>query len=925
MAKLKNYNGSVQLMAGITQKGGGDFALIDANAVQTQEDGTRLDSELEEIRGIASLQADWNQTNDAQSDYIKNKPTVLTEDEIKQIIKDNNTPGAQVQSDWEQDDNTKSDYIKNKPNIDAMNSKITTLEDAVNEKQDILPVNTGGSSTRIWVATPNQFLGGRGGRIGIAYFTTEPILKSENSPIITNINSLTVLESQYANTYAALIRVAELYTMKGNDETQQPGAYQDYIKAVVKAGSGFYYVEFYWTYPYYFKRLNAGTNAKPKKTSTASSPFVGAITAQNYFAKWASGDINIDTSKTGNSDIPAYKTFIKNYYAYNVCGIGSAPTQPTVTFSIFNVLDNEEPFQETQVSRDPMGRVVFNEGVEEFHGVNKKQLDTVSTELTNNIDNVNTTLTSNIQSVEASLTKVNTDLTASINDVKNACAPKNQSVSIKLLASEGQQLPTGWYNIATLPKSSSSLLLHVRYGAVGGRWSSFLLSVEMTYNAGDCGGIPSIKVLNCSHRNGAIGNYYLSQSACTKARIRYDNNKSNINNNAYLDLYFNYTNALKTDGSINGSINFFAEILDNTYGLDHATGKCVLATSFEVAEVTENQWVEAVYIDALSGRVVGSIGLAYTLNDDGKSYSCTGIGTCTGTKIIIGNSYEGLPVTSIGEYAFEDCSSLTSVTIPDSVTSISCSAFYYCTNLTSVTIPDSVTSIGDRAFYYCTNLTSVTIPDSVTSIGNSVFSYCSSITSITIPDSVTSIGTSTFFHCSGLANVVIPDSITSIGSGMFNGCTSLTSIIIPNNVTSIGKTAFYNCASLTSVTIPDSITSIGENAFRKCVSLTNIEIPASVTNIDNSVFYDCALMQNYDFTACLSVPTLANIDAFNSIPETCEIRVPANLYEEWKSATNWSEYASHTTPVPVSIGRHNLSVVTEKPTEFDKNTIYFIV
>ena len=102
-------------------------------------------------------------------------------------------------------------------------------------------------------------------------------------------------------------------------------------------------------------------------------------------------------------------------------------------------------------------------------------------------------------------------------------------------------------------------------------------------------------------------------------------------------------------------------------------------------------------------------------------------------------------VTSIGEYAFYDCRSLTSVTIPDSVTSIGREAFYKCESLTSVTIPDSVTLIDNGAFQGCTSLTSVTIPDSVTSIGKEAFSYCQSLTSVTIPDSVTSIGWSAFY------------------------------------------------------------------------------------------------------------------------------------------------------------------------------------
>ena len=124
-------------------------------------------------------------------------------------------------------------------------------------------------------------------------------------------------------------------------------------------------------------------------------------------------------------------------------------------------------------------------------------------------------------------------------------------------------------------------------------------------------------------------------------------------------------------------------------------------------------------------------------------------------------------------------------------------AFRNCTSLTSVVIPDSVTSIGYRAFYYCTSLTSVTIGNSVTSIGNYAFSGCKSLTSVVIPDSVTSIGDDAFAYCYNLTSIVIPDSVTSIGSDAFYYCTSLTSIVIPNSVTSIGSFAFYYCNSLT--------------------------------------------------------------------------------------------------------------------------------
>ena len=206
-------------------------------------------------------------------------------------------------------------------------------------------------------------------------------------------------------------------------------------------------------------------------------------------------------------------------------------------------------------------------------------------------------------------------------------------------------------------------------------------------------------------------------------------------------------------------------------------------------------------------------------------------------------------LTSIGNYAFSRCSSLTNVTIPNSVTSIGTSAFYRCSGLTSVTIPSSVTSIGDDAFANCSGLTSVTIPNSVTSIGNYAFYICSGLTSVTIPNSVTSIGNITFCGCSGLTSISVSSGNTKYDSRnncnaiietasntLIAGCKNTT---IPNSVTSIGDLAFYHCSGLTSVTIPNSVTSIGFDAFYGCSSLTSVNIPNSVTSIGFSAFGYC--------------------------------------------------------------------------------------
>ena len=249
---------------------------------------------------------------------------------------------------------------------------------------------------------------------------------------------------------------------------------------------------------------------------------------------------------------------------------------------------------------------------------------------------------------------------------------------------------------------------------------------------------------------------------------------------------------------------------------------------------------------------------------------------------IISNTYEdgiGIirfdwDVTSIGNYAFRDCTSLTSITIPDSVASIGESAFRGCTSLTSVTIPDSVTSIGWGAFYGCTSLTSITIPDSVTSIGNYAFRDCTSLTSVTIPNSVTSTGDAAFYGCTSLTafygKFASADNLCLIVNGQLKsfaiGC-GLTQYTISDSVTSIGMYALSGCTSLTSITIPDVVTRIGSGAFRDCTSLTSV------------------------YCKPTTPPTISN-STFENVLE-CKIYVPDTSIDTYKAAKYWSDLSSN--------------------------------
>lgn len=181
-------------------------------------------------------------------------------------------------------------------------------------------------------------------------------------------------------------------------------------------------------------------------------------------------------------------------------------------------------------------------------------------------------------------------------------------------------------------------------------------------------------------------------------------------------------------------------------------------------------------------------------------------------------------VTSIGDFAFEDCKSLKSISIPDSVTSIGDGAFEGCRSLTIINIPDSVTSVGESAFSGCKALVN---RNGFVIIRNVLYNYEGKAKSITIPDNVTSIWDCAFSECSSLTNISIPDSVTSIGDNAFSECESLTSISIPDSVTSIGERAFNDCSSLTSISVPDSVTSIEAPAFTECENLQDFTCPSS--------------------------------------------------------------------------------------------------
>ena len=259
--------------------------------------------------------------------------------------------------------------------------------------------------------------------------------------------------------------------------------------------------------------------------------------------------------------------------------------------------------------------------------------------------------------------------------------------------------------------------------------------------------------------------------------------------------------------------------------------------------------------ETISQVTIGN--LVYSLDTDTKVATVTGYDSSNKpTDVVIPNTIEyggkNYSVTTIGERAFYNCTSLASIDIPNSVTTIGELAFNRCTSLAFIDIPNSVMTIGKRAFFNCTSLASVNIPNSVTTIGERAFTSCTSLASVNIPNSVTTIGEGAFNNCTSLASIsVASDNPNYIGIDgvLFNKDKTIIVVYpagkdgseytIPNSVTTIGEWAFGYCFSLASIDIPNSVTTIGEGAFYHCFSLASIDIPNSVTTIGDNTFYYC--------------------------------------------------------------------------------------
>lgn len=351
---------------------------------------------------------------------------------------------------------------------------------------------------------------------------------------------------------------------------------------------------------------------------------------------------------------------------------------------------------------------------------------------------------------------------------------------------------------------------------------------------------------------------------------------------------------LEVSGNLGGKDIAFIREMAGTYNHANTEGKLVYLDMTEANIVADGEY----YLPNSSGkeylptentigeRMFTSRGLqtillpkSVTSIDDRAFSSCHSL-----NKVVI---YEN-SVKTIGMAAFEYCSSLADIVLPEGVTTIARSAFWGCSSLSRIDLPEGVTTIGHSAFYGCEKLSSVKLPNSLTTIEGFAFSGCNGLT-ITIPDNVESMSMLTFSDCTGLditipgrfltkienpigsnckdvrvtiaegttvieeyafqkrpgiVSVTIPESVTSIGHAAFWQCSGLTDIIIPSSVTEIGDDAFSKCTNLTNVTLPDGLTFIGEGVFNGCKGLVSVVIPNSVKSIEYEAFNGCSALKS---------------------------------------------------------------------------------
>ena len=378
--------------------------------------------------------------------------------------------------------------------------------------------------------------------------------------------------------------------------------------------------------------------------------------------------------------------------------------------------------------------------------------------------------------------------------------------------------------------------------------------------------------------------------------------------------------------SVGGTVNYVAN--DLYKGLSNMTVYPFLSSMFETGGVkyvpvspSERTCdaIDCTYDAAAEniniGKTVSYKGIAMTVNNI-KPYTCYQNPFIKSADV----SCNG----SIGDYAFDGCSSLQSIDIPNGITQMGSYAFRNCSNMTSAKIGTGVTAINEYTFSGCSALKDVQIGSNVRTIGNYVFSGCTSLPVINIPKAVTSIGNYTFQNCTALREAVMEDraddTVLSLGSNgsspMFASCpldkvyigrnisynktsnygyspfyrnTSLRSVTITDRETEVSENEFYGCTNLKEVKIGDGVTTIGSWAFSGCAAIDYFAFGSSVKTIGQEAFSDCTAMTRLISRA--ATPPSCGSQALDDINKwTCTLSVPAGSTSAYQAAAQWKEF-----------------------------------
>lgn len=253
---------------------------------------------------------------------------------------------------------------------------------------------------------------------------------------------------------------------------------------------------------------------------------------------------------------------------------------------------------------------------------------------------------------------------------------------------------------------------------------------------------------------------------------------------------------------------------------------------------------------------------------------------CTGLTTIITSTANGI----YGGNIFEGCSGIKKIIIPEGTVIIKNYSFgSEFTSVTSVSIPNSVTTIGDNAFYKCSGIDSLSIPESVTSIGTYAFSGCSALKSVKFPNALTRLGSYSFQNCSKLVTVQLPDGITGLEEGVFSACSGLVSVNFPASLVTLGKSVFSDCTSLTLSSLPVNLNSLGESCFLNCKSLKTLTIPSSLPTINQNAFNGCSGLTSVQFPTTLSS---IGYGAFSNCNGLTTVKIPVYTSVSYSAFTN---------------------------------------